>query len=180
MEFYEFRAKMQEHFNNVSKDAASLFEVAVDKDYLWNLYLDSFPEGTNEIYRERREYDCSCCRGFIKTIGNSVVIKDNKVISLWDFEVEDKKFQTVIDSLSEYIHNHEVEGIFLYGSKNVGTESSIEALEDGNMRRWNHFHLTLPSRLLIAMEQSMNKRVKNYRLKMCSNDLLMKFQKKAS
>ena len=79
MEFTEMRDKLMEHFNEMVKDIDHLFEVAVDKDELWNLYLDSFPAGTNEIYRERRWHDCSCCRQFIKTIGNAVVIKDNKI-----------------------------------------------------------------------------------------------------
>ena len=76
MEFTEMRSMMMEHFKKMVKDVDHLFEVEVDKDELWNLYLDSFPAGTNEIYRERREHDCSCCRHFIKTIGNAVVIKN--------------------------------------------------------------------------------------------------------
>jgi len=80
MEFTEMRDKLGEHFNEMVKDVDHLFEVAVDKDELWNLYLDSFPAGTNEIYRERRWHDCSCCRQFIKTIGNVVVIKNGEII----------------------------------------------------------------------------------------------------
>ena len=80
MEFTEMRNKLMENFNEMVKDVDHLFEVAVDKDELWNLYLDSFPAGTNEIYRERRWHDCSCCHQFIKTIGNVVVIKNGEVV----------------------------------------------------------------------------------------------------
>ena len=52
MEFVAMRDKLIEHFNKMTKDVDQLFEVSVDKDELWNLYLDSFPPGTNEIYRE--------------------------------------------------------------------------------------------------------------------------------
>ena len=76
MDFSEFKTLFQNNFVELTEDVNTLFEVEVDKDELWNLYLDSFPEGTNEIFRERREYDCSCCRHFIKNFGNVVVIKD--------------------------------------------------------------------------------------------------------
>ena len=89
MEFVEMRDLLCKNFAEMVKDATHLFEVAVDKDEMWNLYLDSFPAGKNEIYRERRWHDCSCCRQFIKTIGNAVVIKDNQIHTIWDFRTDD-------------------------------------------------------------------------------------------
>ena len=62
MEFKDFRNMISDHFKTMTKDVDRLFEVGVDKDEMWNTYLDSFPTGTNEIFRKRREYDCSCCR----------------------------------------------------------------------------------------------------------------------
>jgi hypothetical protein len=55
MEFKELKELLQNNFSEITKDATHLFEVNLDKDELWNLYLDSFPAGTNEIYREKRE-----------------------------------------------------------------------------------------------------------------------------
>lgn len=72
MEFYELEERLQEHFEDM-KHSNHLFEVDLDKDELWNLYLDAFPEGTNEIFRERREFDCSCCRSFIRKMGNGIL-----------------------------------------------------------------------------------------------------------
>ena len=82
MEFKEFRSMISDRFNEMTKNVDRLFEVGIDKDEMWNVYLDSFPDGTNEIYRKRRKYDCSCCRQFIKQIGNVVTIKE---FGIWIF-----------------------------------------------------------------------------------------------
>ena len=55
-----------EEMLETSKSVPFTSKGIVDKDEMYNLYLDSFPVGTNAIYRTRREHDCSCCRGFIK------------------------------------------------------------------------------------------------------------------
>jgi len=148
MEFRNFKKTLQENFNKITKDINNLFEVEVDKDELWNLYLDSFPEGTNEIYRERREYDCSCCRNFIKTIGNVVTIKDNKITTIWDFETNSTTFQPVADALSNYIKSKAITDIYVSKIKKVGTDKNFEQLENGNVIEWHHLYIELPDRLV--------------------------------
>lgn len=66
--FIEFRNRLNENFNRLASENDYLFEVNLDKDELYNLYLNSFPKGTNPIFRERTEHDCSCCRHFIKNL----------------------------------------------------------------------------------------------------------------
>ena len=77
--FRDFVKAIQKNLQQMSKDSSRLFTVNVDTEELYNLYLDSFPAGTNEIYRERREYDCSCCRHFIRDVGNVVSIKNGEL-----------------------------------------------------------------------------------------------------
>ena len=76
MEFKNVKERLANNFADVIENE-TLFEVELDKDVLWNLYLDSFPEGTNPVYRTRREFDCSHCRHFIKNIGPTVYIDSN-------------------------------------------------------------------------------------------------------
>ncbi len=120
----------------------------VDKDELWNKYLDSFPVGTNEIYRERREHDCSCCRHFIKTIGNAVIIKENKITTIWDFRTGDDTYQPVLDVLSEFIKSHAVSEIYVSKTKKIGVLQTYETVNDGRIKEWEHFYLELPNRFV--------------------------------
>ena len=154
MEFTEMRDKLMEHFNEMVKDIDHLFEVAVDKDELWNLYLDSFPAGTNEIYRERRWHDCSCCRQFIKTIGNAVVIKDNQIETIWDFRTDDTTYQPVLNALSAYIKSHAVSDIYVSKFKKIGTLQNYEEMENGQMHEWTHFFVELPDRFVDKSSRS--------------------------
>ena len=154
MEFTEMRNKLMEHFNEMVKDIDHLFEVAVDKDELWNLYLDSFPAGTNEIYRERRWHDCSCCRQFIKTIGNAVVIKDNQIETIWDFRTDDTTYQPVLNALSAYIKSHAVSDIYVSKFKKIGTLQNYEEMESGQMHEWTHFFVELPDRFVDKSSRS--------------------------
>ena len=50
-DFKKFRALLQDHFNEMVKDGAPLFITNADEDKLYDLYLDSFPAGTNSIFR---------------------------------------------------------------------------------------------------------------------------------
>ena len=131
MGFARMRDNFIVHFNEITKDVNAIFEVAVDKDEMWNLYLDSFPAGTNEIYRERREHDCSCCRHFVKSIGNVVVIKNNKVITVWDFDTESTTYQPVVDALAAYIKSKAVTNLFKSQFAKIGALKTFESLEDG-------------------------------------------------
>ena len=153
MEFREFKEKLQNNFLQMIKNVDCLFEVNVDKDELWNLYLDSFPEGTNEIYRERREYDCSCCRHFIKTIGNAVVIKNNQVHTIWGFQTNNTTFQPVVDALDRYIKSHAVSDVYVSKFKNIGTDYNFELINERS-HKWEHFFLILPDKFVDKTRRS--------------------------
>lgn len=154
MEFTEMRDRLIANFSEITKDADYLFEVSVDKDELWNTYLDSFPAGTNEIYRERREHDCSCCRQFIKTIGNAVIIKDNQIKTIWDFRTDDTTYQPVLDALSTFIKAHTVSDVYVSKLKKIGALQNYEELEDGKMKEWSHFYLELPDKFVDRSRRS--------------------------
>lgn len=162
MEFHDFSKFFQSNVDRMLKDKAHLFLVEVDKDEFWNLYLDSFPSGTNEIYRKRREYDCSCCRNFIKNFGNVVTIENNKIQTIWDLEISDFTFQTVANTLSEYIKSKAVSDVFVTKLETYGTGKTLENLGD-RIKTWNHFFYKLPKALLYKGSDTIDTVKSNYR-----------------
>ena len=146
MPFHDFHKKFLAHFNSMTKDAAALYRVDFDPDELWNLYLDSFPEGTNPIYRTRREFDCSCCRHFIKTMGGIIAINGNEIETIWDFDTTSPEcYQPVVDALSAYVKSKPIKDVFLAHEPTVGTARNYERDENGNkILTWNHFFVNTP------------------------------------
>jgi len=163
MEFIKLKKKLQTHVNKMLEDQEHLFVVDTDKDTIWNTYLDSFPEGTNEIYRERREYDCSCCKHFIRSFGNVVIIKDNKVKTIWDFTVGDSTYDPVLKALSSYVSKKAVEDIFVTKEIKFGTDSNRELLENGQVQKWEHFYIVLPTKFATKSHKSEANLMGDYR-----------------
>ena len=163
MEFREFKEKFQKNFEKLTENVSVLFVVDTDKDEIWETYLDGFPEGTNEILRERREFDCSACRQFIKAFGNVVVLKNNKLTSIWDFEVEDPKYQAVIDALDLYVKSKDVVDVFITRESKIGTDKNHEMSEDGTVITWHHFFLELPQRFIDRSRKTIDTVKGNYR-----------------
>ena len=163
MNFIRFRENFQKNFAEMTENATHLFEIDVDKDELWNLYLDSFPAGTNEFYRKRREYDCSCCRHFIKTIGNVVVIDDYRIKTVWDFETGSDTFNTVAKALSTYIKSHVVTNVYVGKLAKIGVKENFESLENGSIHKWEHLYMELPHKFVDVSNRSVGDIQGDYR-----------------
>ena len=143
--FSNFVKAIQKNLQQMAKDSKRLFTVNVDTEELYNLYLDSFPAGTNKIYRERREYDCSCCRHFIRDMGNVVSIKNGELHTIWGINpVPEEKYNVVADILDTYIKQKAISGVFLSKWERIGTPENREMLPTGEINRYEHFFVDLP------------------------------------
>lgn len=143
--FRDFVKAIQKNLQQMSKDSSRLFTVNVDTEELYNLYLDSFPAGTNEIYRERREYDCSCCRHFIRDVGNVVSIKNGELHTIWGINpVSDDKYNVVAAALDAYVKQKAVSVVFFKKEKRIGTPENREMLPTGKINKYEHFFVDLP------------------------------------
>lgn len=156
-DFKKFRALLQDHFNEMVKVENPLFITDADEDKLYDLYLDSFPAGTNELFRKRREYDCSCCRRFVKNIGKLVAFDaGHNLVTIWDFDTKSAKYQPVVDALAAYVKSRTIVNPYfvsrnMIGSGDVfGTEMNYEYDENHkNVHTWDHFAVKIPQRFIL-------------------------------
>lgn len=143
-EFSVFGKAVHNAFNTMLKNdnnkKEKVFVVEVTGDDLWAHYLAAFPEGTNPIFRERTEYDCSCCRNFIKNIGAVVYADGSKLLSVWDVELEDETFKAVAASMSKFVKSLPIARPFIVSEPAYGAETTNIGGET-----WHHFHAKIPN-----------------------------------
>lgn len=78
LNFKEIKDAIEKHFTEMTDKYDYLYAINLDKDELWELYMNAIPPQHNKIYRVRREHDCSCCRHFIKQIGAVIGTKKRR------------------------------------------------------------------------------------------------------
>ena len=158
MKFHDFKERLSENFGQITiLRNAELFETDADKDRLWQIYLDSFPAGSNPLYRTKTEHDCSCCRHFIKEIGRVVWFDDDlKPHSIFDFPVKDQNYQKVMDALNEYVVSCRVIGKYMTKELWIGTDVTRERLEDGTVIQYEHYIVKIPDRMVYLRDQTVD------------------------
>jgi hypothetical protein len=143
MDFSEFKQAVDRRFNELK--GLPLFQANVDKGFLWELYLDSFPEGTNPKFRERREHDCCACRSFIKNAGGMVAIVDGQLQTIWDLPAEGE-YKAVAEVLADYVRSCKIANVFMHPEANIGIDRNREDFER-KVLTWEHLHIAVPPNL---------------------------------
>lgn len=163
MEFKKFKVAFQQNFNKLVNSTDQLFEVEVDMDELWSVYLNSFPEGTNPIYRERTEHDCAACRHFIRDIGAMVVIKGYEVHTIWEFDTGSTTYQPVVDALDAFVMSKAVSNVYFTIERKIGVDKNHEVMPDGKVHTWEHLYAELPTQHIYRGRESKGEVQNEYR-----------------
>ena len=142
-DFITFRDAVIVQLKKMEK-TGELFEVDIDKSYLYQEYLLSFPEGTNPIFKERTEHDCNCCKGFIRNIGNVVAILDGKITSIWDISIGGT-YQVVADTLASIVKGKTIKYPYRHYETNIGKKIS----HVDEVTTWDHFYHTLDRKFVM-------------------------------
>ncbi|WP_439357918.1 hypothetical protein [Bradyrhizobium sp. DASA03007] len=148
MDFCLFKNAVAKQFKAMS--AGKLFCTDVEKDDLWSTYIGAFPAGTNPVYRERTEHDCSCCRQFIRAVGNVVSIDDNhNIVTIWDGAISDPTYAAVSAVMASVVKSKPIVNEFLTSETSAGTDKNFEDVL-GKVQTWEHFHVRMPKEVIVA------------------------------
>lgn len=140
-DFQKFSNHVHSQYQGMLGINTELFVTSVTGDELWDAYLGAFPEGTNPIFRERTEHDCSCCRNFIKNLGRVVIIKDGRLMSVWgESDQLPAPYNVVAATLDQVVRNSTIEGVYRSSERQYGQEVNYEHQPSGAVLTWHHFH----------------------------------------
>ncbi len=147
MNFNPVKFAVAAQFERMQK--TTLFRVGMDKDVLWSTYLNAFPAGTNPILKVRTEHDCSCCKQFVRTVGDVVAIMDNTIVSLWD--VSAPGYQPSMDAMAKLVKASPIVDMFLHFEKTAGTDKNFQQLTE-RIQTWTHFFVNIKPQYLLKKD----------------------------
>lgn len=130
----------------------NFFSVELDHNELWDIYLDTFPEGTDEMFRVRSTHDCSCCRHFIRNVGGLVDVLDDysDVKTIWDnADSLEYPYNIVAGKLAEHVRSKTIQSAFFTNQCSYGQKTSVARIEGiDHVVKFDHFFAQMPSAIV--------------------------------
>jgi hypothetical protein len=140
--FHLFARAVHERFNAMATD--ELF--TVDAGDLYETYLAAYPAGSNPIFRERTEHDCSACKNFVRNIGHVVSLAGGHVHTVWSIAADlPHPYNIVAARMDEVVRQLPVNSVYRTKERRYGAERNVE-VKDGQVREWRHFFCDVPTR----------------------------------
>lgn len=136
-EFKSLADNVHQTYNYMATD--ELYTVDLDGDELYDAYLMAFPKGTNELFRERHEYDCQSCKNFIRNLGRVVAIRtDGAVLTVWDnHQALAFPYDQVAAKLQTLVLSSKIKGIYRSKEHSYGCPSNLDT---HTFQTWYHFN----------------------------------------
>ena len=148
--FKDLKSQVQQSFKNLQKH--NLFYVEIDRDKIFQFYLDGF---SNE---ERQEFNCNCCKSFLRQYGGIVTIIGNKKVSVWDNVEAPEIFKKSIQLINSYIHSLPIHSTFFAENSKCGTNKNLDVKRDVV---WEHFYVELDGKFVKSNIDTINGQNKN-------------------
>lgn len=149
-DFNIFAKHVKDRFEQMHKGGEPVFVVDLIPDELWDFYQNSFPQGTNEIFRERRAHDCTTCRHFVRNIGGAVTVDaEGELETVWGgngAQALQEPYRTVAERMNEIVRYAPIKNLLVSDHSRYGQESTVEVnAVTGKTITWNHFSAVLPN-----------------------------------
>jgi hypothetical protein len=115
MEFKQFSNLVSNQFQNMQKTDNKLFRSSVTGDKLWDIYIKSFKPKDNPIFRDPNSssHNDNLDNKFITRYGNVVTIVDNKIVTMWDLNLDlDCEYYLSAKAMSDYLKSQPIEDVF--------------------------------------------------------------------
>lgn len=139
--FANFKRVMQQRIAfMLANGQGKLYTTNVNKELLWETYLNSFPADT------RQEYNCNCCKSFIRHYGGLVVLINNNMKTMWNFPC-DAPFSAVVGKLDELVSGAVITDLFFTKEQHMGTDINYELTPERSIP-WQHMYFLLPKSLV--------------------------------
>lgn len=166
LDFQVLKRAISKQFELLQKSAPFRVELGREasgeetgKQKLWELYLASFPPGTDPVLRVNTDHNCSCCRSFVKSVGDMVAIIGGKMVSIWDVKVpEEPAYQIVVNALSAFVKSKSIVDLYRNIEPKIGVDKNFEKILDAagkyaGQTEWNHFYVNVQKDLVVAKDQ---------------------------
>lgn len=183
---------MQSQFDRMCA-TGKLFRSSMTGQDVWDLYIKSFKEENNKIFRDPNssEHNCNLCKNFLRRYGNIVAIDDNfDLITIFDVDT-DGEYKEPCEALSTALKSKPVSEVFfetltelnklpyekcsdkntkfkLGIDKNVKRYTAEESakygvVKPGEILTFNHFCLYLPKAFVDTSGKSVESLMAEYR-----------------
>ena len=156
LNFPAFAAIVAKSFQALVKNKA-VFTTGVSGDELYEVYLRSFPEGTNPLFKKRTEHDCGCCKSFIRRVGNVVAVAGNgQIHTIWEGAAKSAPhpYAEVSGALHAAVLSRPIDGLFRVATKETSFGNATTRSQDPDTKKvltWDHFYTgQIPSELRAA------------------------------
>lgn len=152
--FSEFKRAMQVHMQRMLSASATMYLTDVNRDELWDEYLNTFPDSL------RQEYNCNACKSFVRHFGGIIFISENyRKRTIWDFECEEP-YQRVVKVLHTLVSQAKVVDQFFTTEVNMGIDKNRQiistgipignAAEEFKVISWDHMYFRLPNNMIVS------------------------------
>lgn len=112
--FKSFSEQIRLNFSNLQQNGNKLFKSSLSGNDLWDLYLASFKEGDNPVFRDPQSssHNDNLDKSFIRRYGNVVTMNaEFEIITMWD-NVPESKYSNSCREMSKTLKNSTIADVF--------------------------------------------------------------------